>query len=67
MGKQLDRTIDLIEEIKKEDKNFTFMGLAGTRLTTNNLLSNIAVSLAIIADETIRANDFIMKIEEKEE
>lgn len=66
MGKQLDETIKLINAIREEDKNHAFIGLAATQLTTNNLLSNIAVSLAIIADETARGNDLFIDTMEGE-
>lgn len=67
MGKQLDETIKLINAIREEDKEHGFNGIAGTLLTTNNLLSNIAVSLAIIADESVKRNDMLIKLEGMDE
>lgn len=65
MGKQLDATIDMLKEIREEGNTNPYV--AGNRVTTNNLLASIAISLAIIADEAVRSNDLIVKMEEKEE
>ena len=65
MGKQLDGTVEMLKQIQEDGKQNSYV--FGSQVTTNNLLSSIAISLAVIADEAVRSNDLIIKMEEKEE